>query len=136
VVVRDGAIEELTERGAERMELGGDYAAQWLVLLQAARELEDEGKLLFHPPGARLPLPTVGVLRRALDLLLPDDRSLVFVLWEGQTVWTAFALHRRGGEIDHMVGPELIGEWTGPLGGDYRRDQRAVRRAVGRALGP
>jgi hypothetical protein len=136
VLIQDGSIEELTERAAERMALDGDYAAQWLVLLQAARELEDEGKLRFHPPASRLPLPTAGVLRRALDLLLPDDRSLLFVLWDGQAIWTAFALHRRAGEIDHMVGPELISEWTGPLGGDYRRDQRAIRRAVARALGP
>jgi hypothetical protein len=136
VIVQEGAIEELTERAAERMQLGGDYAAQWLVLLTSARELEDEGKLRFHPRGARLPLPTQGVLRRALDLLLPDEHSLVFALWEGDAIWTAFALHRRGGEIDHMVGAELIAEWTGPLGGEFRRDQRAIRRAVARALGP
>jgi hypothetical protein len=136
VLIQDGAIEELTERAAERIALEGDYAAQWLVLLQAARELEDEGKLRFYPSSSRLPLPTVGVLRRALDLLLPDDRALVFALWDGQAIWTAFAIHRHAGEIDHMVGPELISEWTGPLGGDYRRDQRAIRRAVARALGP
>jgi hypothetical protein len=136
VLLQEGTIEELTERAAERVPFDGDYATQWLVLLQAARELEDEGKLRFYPAGMRLPLPTPGMLRRALDLLLPDDHALVFALWDGPAIWTAFALHRRAGEIDCMIGPELIREWAGPLGGDYRRDQRAIRRAVGRALGP
>jgi hypothetical protein len=136
IVLQEGTIEELTERAADRLEFDGDYAAQWLALLSAARELEDEAKLRFHPPRSRLPLPTAGMLRRALDLLLPDEHALVFVLWDGQEIWTAFALHRHGGEIDRIVGPELLLDWVGPLGGDFRRDQRALRRAVARALGP
>jgi hypothetical protein len=136
IELQEGTIEELTERAADRLALDGDYAAQWLTLLQAARELEDEGKLRFHPPRSRTPLPTPGMLRRAIDLLLPDDHALLFALWDGQEIWTALAIHRHGGEIDRIVGPELLQEWVGPLGGDFRRDQRALRRAVARALGP
>jgi hypothetical protein len=136
LVLRDGCIEELTERAAERIVFDADYAAQWLALIGVARELEDEGWLRFWPARSRLPLPTPGMLRRALDLLLPDGHVLVLALWEGPELWTAFAIRRRGGEIDCMVGPEQLLRWTGPLGGDYRRDQRAIRRAVTDALGP
>ncbi len=136
VAIDDGAIEEITERAAQRMPLDGGYAAQWLCLLGAARELEDEGKLLFWPPRSRLPLPTAGMLDRAIDLLLPDDRVLLVALWEGAELWTACAIHRRGGEIDRIVGPELLLEWSGPLGGDYRRDQRVIQRAVARTIAP
>jgi hypothetical protein len=136
VVLREGTIEELTERSAERLAFEADYASQWLTLLAVARELEDEGLLRVWPPRARLPLPTPGMLRRALDLLLPDNHVLVAALWEGSELWTAFALRRRNGELDCMVGPEQLLRWTGPLGGDYRRDQRAIRRAVADELGP
>ena len=73
VLVDEGAIEELTERAAQRLSLSGDYAGQWLTLLAAARELEDEGKLRYYPPRTRLPLPTTAMLRRVLELLLPED---------------------------------------------------------------
>jgi hypothetical protein len=136
IVLREGTVEELTERAAERIAFEEDYASQWLTLIAIARELEDEGLLRIWPPRARLPLPTPGMLRRALDLLLPDNHVLVAGLWEGTELWTAFALRRRNGELDCMVGPEQLLRWTGPLGGDYRRDQRAIRRAVTDALGP
>lgn len=135
VVLRDGTVEEFTERAAERLRYEDDYATQWLTLIGVARELEDEGRLRLWPTRSRLPLPTPNMLRRALDLLLPDERVLVVAIWEGAELWTAFALRRRGGELDCMVGPELLLTWTGPLGGDYRRDQRAIRSAVENALG-
>jgi hypothetical protein len=136
VLIEEGTIEELTERAAERLSPSSDYAAQWLALLGAARELEDEGKLRFWPPRSRLPLPTSNMITRALDLLLPEDHVLLIALWHGEALWTACALHRRGNEIDRILGPKLLLDWTGPLGGDYRRDQRVIRRAVERALGP
>jgi hypothetical protein len=136
VVIEDGAIEEITERAAQRLALDGGYAAQWLTLLGAARELEDEGRLRFWPARSRLPLPTTGMLERALDLLLPDDHVLLVALWEGAELWTACAISRSGGEIDRIVGPDLLLEWSGPLGGDYRRDQRVIQAAVARAMGP
>jgi hypothetical protein len=134
--LREGAIEELTERVAERILYDSDYVSQWLTLVAVARELEDQGLIRWWPPRARLPLPTAGMLRRAFDLLLPDDRVMVVALWEGPELWTAVALQRRAGKLERIVGPELLLKWAGPLGGDYRRDQRAIRRAVEDALGP
>jgi hypothetical protein len=136
VLLDEGAIEEITERAAERVSFEEGYAAQWLVLLGAARELEDEGKLLFWPARTRLPLPTAGMIDGVLDLLLPDGHVMLAVVWDGPELWTACAVHRREGEIDRIVGPDLLLEWSGPLSGDYRRDQRVIRHAVAQAMGP
>ncbi|MGD8859357.1 MAG: hypothetical protein PVI30_05045 [Myxococcales bacterium] len=137
LVVDDGAIEELTERAAERIPMPGDYLSQWLALLSVVRELEEEGRLLFWPPPPlRVPLPTAAMVGRALDLLLPSGHALVVALWDGDELWTGFAMHRREGEIDHIAGPELLQRWAGPLAGDYRRNHRVVQQAVERAMGP
>jgi hypothetical protein len=135
-VVKLGAIEELTERAVPRVLGSDDYAAQWLGLLSAARELEREGALYFWPERGRLPLPSPPVLARTLDTVLPDERSLLAVLWEDSVPWTALLLRRRAGEIDLVAGPEFVLDVVGPLGGDYRRDHRAVSRAVSDAVAP
>jgi hypothetical protein len=76
IALRLGTIEELTERAAEHVLKTDDYAAQWLALFAAARELEREGALEFWPQrGATLPLPSAPVVTRAIDLILPDERA-------------------------------------------------------------
>lgn len=136
LVLDHDALEALIERATPRVLAADDYASQWLALLSAAREVEAEGKLVFHPPKHRLRLPTPAMLRRALDVLLPDGHVILFAVWDDAELWTACALLRQGDELSCMIGPERLLEWAGPLGGDYRRDQRALQRAVTRALGP
>jgi hypothetical protein len=136
VLLRDGAIEELTERAAEPVLAAPDYVAQWLALLTVARQLEDEKLLTFWPARSRLRLPSPAVLRRTLDLLLPDEHVALFALWDGPELWTACALQRSGGQLSACIGPDRLLSWAGPLSGDYRRDQRALQRAVSRALAP
>ncbi|HEX4351319.1 MAG TPA: hypothetical protein VHZ95_00370 [Polyangiales bacterium] len=137
IALRQGTIEELTERAAEHVLKTDDYAAQWLALLVAARELEREGALEFWPQrGAALPLPTLPVITRAIDLVLPDEHAFAAVLWEETELWTALVLRRRGGQIDLVAGPELVLDVVGPLGGDYRRDHRAVSRAISDSVAP
>jgi hypothetical protein len=137
IAMRLGTIEELTERAAEHVLRTDDYAAQWLALLQAARELEREGAVQFWPERETpLTLPSAAMLNKALDLLLPDEHAFVAVLWEETELWTALVLRRRGGQIDLLGGPELVLDVVGPLGGDYRRDHRAVSRAISEAVAP
>ncbi|HKU44595.1 MAG TPA: hypothetical protein VJR89_40825 [Polyangiales bacterium] len=136
IVVRLGAIEELTERAVPRVLGTENYAAQWLGLLSAMRELEREGALYFWPERRALPLPNGAVLARTVDTVLPDERALLAVLWEDGVPWTALLLRRRAGEIDLVAGPEFVLDVVGPLGGDYRRDHRAVSRAVSDAVAP
>jgi hypothetical protein len=130
------ALSTLVERATPRVLAADDYASQWLALLAAAREVETEGKLRFHPARHRLRLPTPAMWRRALDVLLPDGHVILFAVWEDTELWTGCALLRQGAELSCMIGPERLLEWAGPLGGDYRRDQRLLQRAVARALGP
>ncbi len=45
-------------------------------------------------------------------------------------------IRRRDGLIDLVAGPDLLTQWTGPLGGDWRRDHRVLTRAVERHVAP
>lgn len=137
IALRLGAMEELAERATAQMLRTDDYAGQWLALLGAARELEREGSVYFWPqPRNAVPLPTPQLLTRALDVVLPDERSFVAALWEESELWTALVLRRRGGQFDLIGGPELVLDMVGPLSGDYRRDHRAVSRAISSSIAP
>lgn len=136
VVLRRGVIEEITERASARVLREEDFAAQWLALLSTIREVEREGLLYFWPPRTQVPIPSPAVLTRMLDTLLPDGQSFLCVIWEGTEVWTALCVRRRGANIDLIAGPDVLLDVSGPLGGDYRRDHRAITRAVSAAIGP
>jgi len=137
VVLREGVVEEITERVAKRVERGDDYVAQCLAIARAVREMSEAGLLLSWPPTLDgVPVPTMGMVRRALDSVLPDGHAMVAVVWSGSSPWTAMVLRRRAGMIDLIAGPDLLARWTGPLGGDWRRDYRVIGEAVERAVAP
>ena len=137
VVLREGVLEEIGERVARRIDRGDDYLAQLLVLARSVREMSEAGLLLTWPrPLADVPIPTIGMVRRAMDTVLPDGHALVVVVWKGSAPWTGLVLRRQGGAIDLVAGPDLIARWTGPLGGDWRRDYRVISDAVTRAVAP
>ncbi|HJL16665.1 MAG TPA: hypothetical protein RMH99_13465 [Sandaracinaceae bacterium LLY-WYZ-13_1] len=137
VVLREGVMEEIGERVAKRVERSDDYLAQWLVVARTVREMGEAGLLLTWPrPLGDVPIPTIGMVRRALDTVLPDGRAMVMVVWNGGSPWTGVVLRRSGGAIDLVAGPDLIARWTGPLGGDWRRDYRVISDAVARAVAP
>lgn len=136
-VLREGVLEELSERLALRLGQGDDYLTQWLTLMRAVREFEDAGLVRMWPAArAHLPIPSPGTVRRALDLVLPDDEAMLVMLWQRSGPWTAVVLRRHAGVIDLVAGPDLIARWTGPLGGDWRRDYRVVVDAVEHAVAP
>jgi len=137
VVIEEGAPEELMERVALRLERSDDYATQMLVMARAIRELIDAGRIAIWPRGASgVPVPSTAMVRRALDIVLPDEHTLVAVVWEGQKPWTGVVLRRRAGDVDLCAGPDFIARWAGPLGGDWRRDHRVIVDAVSRAVAP
>lgn len=136
LVAREGAMEELSEQLGARFRSDDTYLAQVLELLRGARELESAGELALWPnPVASVPIPSASTFDRAIDLLLPNGRAGVVVLWDGP-LWTALVLRRRHGAIDLVAGPEALIRWTGPLGGDWRRDYRVVVDAVARSVAP
>ncbi|MFO0712483.1 MAG: hypothetical protein U0353_21710 [Sandaracinus sp.] len=137
IVLREGVLEDLFARASARMHREDDYVAQWLQVVRAIREEMDAGRLVIHPrPFTSVPLPTSQLVRRTLDSVLPDDRSFVLAVWRGHSLWTAAALRRRAGEIDWVAGPDQLLAWTGPLGGDWRRDHRVLSQAVTAHIAP
>ncbi|MGE0785836.1 MAG: hypothetical protein AB7S26_09125 [Sandaracinaceae bacterium] len=137
VVLREGVMEEISERVAHRIERGDDYITQLLVVARAVREMSEAGLLVTWPRAlADVPIPTAPMVRRALDTILPDEHAMALVVWNAGAPWTGAVLRRRAGAIDLLAGPDLIGRWTGPLGGDWRRDHRVISDAVGRAVAP
>ena len=136
MVIREGALEELTQRASERMHREDDYIAQWLQIARAVREASESGKLAIHPRFSGIPLPSPQLIRRTIDSILPDDHSFVLAVWRGPVLWTSAILRRRGGEIDWIAGPDQLLAWTGPLGGDWRRDHRIVSKVVTEHVAP
>jgi len=137
LILREGALEELVERLALRIRPEDGYGTQWLTLLKALRELTAAARIRIWPtPQKVVPIPSPATVRRALDLLLPDGRAIVFALWHAQELATAVVLRRREGLIDLVAGPDLLREWAGPLGGDFRRDYRVLVDAVTRSVAP
>jgi hypothetical protein len=75
-------------------------------------------------------------MARVFDFLLPEGRAALVALFDQDAVDTALLVRRSGHAIDRVLGPEVLREIVGPLGGDFRRDHRVIRRAVERDLGP
>jgi len=137
LTLREGVADEMAERLALRLQRGDDYATQWLAFSRIFREMEDAGQIYVYPrPLEKVPVPSAGTVNRALDIILPDDHSVVMTVWSKGRPFTTVALSRRDGCIDRVVGPDLITRWVGPLGGDFRRDHRVIVDAVSGALAP
>jgi hypothetical protein len=142
VVIRAGAMDELADALAEGLAHEPEsqrhgYVAQWLVLLRAVRRMVEVGDLRVWPnPVANVPVPSARMAQRALDAVLPDDRALLAALFDRGRPYTSVVIRRRNGLIDLVAGPDLLTQWTGPLGGDWRRDHRVLTRAVERHVAP
>ena len=137
IAVRAGVMEEIAERLALRLERGDDYVTQWLALARVIREMHEAGLVAVWPhPWAGIPIPASGTVRRALDIVMPDGHSAVLAVFHRGAIWTTVAGRRRAGELDFVAGPDLLAEWTGPLGGDFRRDHRIIVDAVSRVVAP
>lgn len=133
-----GALEEFYERIGGRLRLDDDDVATTLIVASTLRELHDEGAILLWPDlvPAHVPLPTAAVAHRALDFFLPDEHAVVIALFDNDSIDTAIIAERRGGRLRRVLGPEVLREFVGPLGGDFRRDYRVIRRAVEQHVAP
>ncbi|MFW5877291.1 MAG: hypothetical protein ACOCXM_11185 [Myxococcota bacterium] len=138
VILREGALDELAERVALRIDRDDDYLEQALAVLRTAREMQEGGLIRIWPRRfAHVPIPTAATVERGLDLVLPSDRVAVLALWRSEHLWTAVALRRRQGRIDWVVGPDFIGHWCGGApAGDLRRSSADVLAAIAEHMGP
>jgi hypothetical protein len=137
VVLSKVALEQFGDRFAQRLSRGQSFYAQAEALVDALRELEQEGEVELWPtPFAQWPVPTERAFASALDLLCPDGKSVVIGAFEGGELYTALCLRRRGAAFDAVMGPDRVRRDMGLLSGDFSRDYRYLGAAVESRLGP
>jgi hypothetical protein len=137
LALQKGALDEVMERFGARVRRGDDLTAQSLVVVGVVRELIAEGSIATWPQRLRgLPVPTPQVVRRTLDALVADGRTIALGLFDDGELWTSFVARRRGGAFDLLAGPEELRPALGLLSGDWRRDYRHFARAVEDRYGP
>jgi len=137
IVIRERAMADIEHYLAEPLDPDQDFATRVMRFAHVLRELGNGNWLRIWPnPLPNLLLAAAPAAKPALDLFLPDGHSVVLGVFEAGELWTGVALRRRSGTFDVLAGPGAISQWTGPLGGAWRRDQRVLTRAVEKELGP
>jgi len=137
IVMRERAMRGLAEYLAEPLDTEQDFVARVMRFARVLRELGNGNLLRVWPnPLPDLFFPPASTAKPVGEVLLPDDHSAILGVFDGGELWTGAVLRRRGGRFDVLAGPEAISQWTGPLGGDWRRDHRVLVQAVERELGP
>lgn len=137
LVIQRGALPELFEEIGLLVNTQQDYVSQWITVAGIVRRSIEAEQIRSWPrPLANVPIPSTASLERAMDLILPVHQAMAVVLWSGGEIWTAAVLRRGARGIDRILGPDLILDATGPLGGDWRRDHRVITRAIGHELAP
>ncbi len=132
-----GALEEVMERFGARAKRHDDLVAQALSLVQIAREMMTEGAIESWPRRLHgVPPPTDAMVRRALDALCPEGRSMALGVFQDGELWTAFVARRSAEGFDVLAGPDELGPQMGVLSGDWRRDYRHLARAVEERYAP
>jgi hypothetical protein len=135
--MRLGALDEVMERLGARLRRGDDLTTQSLVLIGILREMIAEGAITVWPERLRgLPVPTPRVVRRTVDTVCADGRTITLGLFDNGGLWTAFVARRRGFAFDVIAGPDELRESLGLLSGDWRRDYRHVAVAVEERYAP
>ncbi|MBW2730863.1 MAG: hypothetical protein JRH20_00635 [Deltaproteobacteria bacterium] len=101
VAIRVEVLPDIIARMQLAVPLGGDLAAQALAALRTL-EPAFEKDILVDPPllGRGVKLPSVELLQRTFDHVLPDDRSFVLYVLHKGAVWASLIARKRHGDID------------------------------------
>lgn len=131
------ALEEVMERFGARIRRSDDLTAQALTLVAIIQQMTAEGLLDRWPRRLHgVPPPTPNVIHRSLDALCPDGKSVMLGLFDGDELYVASVLRRKGKGFDVFAGPaEVVGK-VGPLSGDWRRDSMYLARTAEETYGP
>lgn len=132
-----GALEEVMDRLASRLQRRDDLLDQIAKGLDVLRELADEGAIAAWPLRLRdASLPSFAVIRQGIDVLCPPGTSLAVGLFDDGELWSSLVLSRGFSGIDRILGPEHLRGATGLLSGDFRRDYRHLLHAIESSHGP
>jgi hypothetical protein len=136
LVLEVGALTELMDRWAVRLRPEHGFTEQCLELLRCARELEAEGRITTWPRRiAGVPLLGEGIVLRALDLICPDGKAMIFGAFDRGHVYTCLVAQRRGPGFARLVGPERLRRDMGLSSGDWTRDCHRLARAAELSVG-
>ncbi len=131
------ALEEIMERFGARLRRHDDLTAQALTLVAIIQQMTAEGLLERWPRRLHgVPPPTQTVVLRALDSVCPDGKAVMLGLFEEGELHTMAVLRRKGRGFDVLAGPEEVLPHTGPLSGDWRRDDMYLARTVEEIYAP
>ncbi|MEM7437109.1 MAG: hypothetical protein AAF436_18285 [Myxococcota bacterium] len=137
LIVRPGAMTDFADYLSEPLNPTDDFVTRVMRFAHVSRELGGGALLGVWPnPLPEVLLPAAPAAKPAGELLLPDGHCAVLGVFDQGELWTAAVLRRQDGLVDTLAGPRAIEQWTGPLGGDWRRDHRVVIRSVEREVGP
>jgi hypothetical protein len=131
-----GALDEVADRFAERLSVSQDFLTQALELFGILRELEAERAISVWPWRlADWPVPSEKAMLRGLDLLCPNERTLVLGVFDRGELATCLVARRRDTGFDRIVGPDDLRHEMGLLSGDFRRDFRHLATAIETRIG-
>ena len=124
-----GAIPRIYEHFQRRTHLKDDYVRQLLTIFDAVRG--EMGKNLNFYPKPTLPWLTYEVLNQAMRILLPNNSTIVFYLFEGNEVWTSLILGVRDHDIDLVTSHDALVA-KGFVVGDWRADYKRILSEIGK----
>lgn len=137
VSIEMGALEDVMDDFGARLSREDDLLSQSLKLAASFREVMQGGGVRLWPRRlAGVPVPTEGMILRALNALCADGHVILLALFEDGALWTALCLRRRGAEFDVIAGPEDLKQAVGLLSGDFRRDYVHLSRVCAEMYGP
>jgi hypothetical protein len=99
----------------ERVKLGDDGVAQALLVARVIHDHMGQGIYLSPRVLGGVPVPSYEAVQRTLDLLFPDDRSVVVYVFERNEIHTSLIAVKRRGDIceltSHLASAGAVHDW-------------------------
>ncbi len=137
VAFEDGGLEGLFAEVESALRFGNDPMQDLLDVLGAVRRrLGKDVHVSPRPFAGRIPLPTYGMVRAAVDLLWPPNTAACFYLFEGGKPWTSIIVARdRTGMLDVFTTHLALAESRGAFRASSVRDRELVLKEIARITG-
>lgn len=136
VAIEDGGMAALFKEVEGALRFGDDPLQDFLRVVEASRRRVGKDVHVSPRPFARIPLPTYGMLRAAVDLLWPPNTAACFYLFEGGRVWTSLIVGRdREGAFDLVTTHQALAGNRSAARAASVRDRELVLKEISRIAG-